>query len=70
MPLPLKPLAAIRKVRDELASARPSPQSKDLAGDELAGAMFHPGDRVMDPVTGMEGTVEHVAYRHVTLPPA
>jgi hypothetical protein len=63
-------LASIRGAADTRATSRPEPRSKDLAGDALAGAAFHPGDRVVDPITGKEAIVEHVEFRHVLIPPA
>lgn len=65
----LRGLAAVRAAREERERSRPALSSRDLAGDELAGAQYRPGDRVVDPVTGMEGTVERVTFRHVLIPP-
>jgi len=66
----LRGLAGAHAAREERARNRPQPSSRDLAGDELAGATFRSGDRVVDPVTGQEGTVERVTFRHVLIPPA
>jgi len=66
----LRGLAGARAAREERERTRPNPSSRDLAGDELLGAKFRPGDRVIDPVTGMEGEVVRVTFRHVTIPPA
>lgn len=66
----LRGLAGVHAAREERARSRPKATSRDLAGDELAGAVFRPGDRVVDPVTGQEGTVERVTFRHVLIPPA
>ncbi len=66
----LRGLAMARAAREERERSRPNLSSRDLAGDELLGARFRPGDRIIDPVSGMEGTVEHVTTRHVQIPPA
>jgi hypothetical protein len=66
----LRGLAGVRAAREERERSRPNLSSRDLAGDELLGATYRRGDRVVDPVTGMEGTVERVTFRHVLIPPA
>lgn len=63
----LRGLSAVRHAADERARTRPNASSRDFAGDELLGARFRPGDRVTDPVTGKEGTVARVAFRHVLI---
>jgi hypothetical protein len=64
----LRGLAGVRAGNEERERSRPQPSSRDLAGDELLGAKFREGDRVVDPVTGQEGTVERVTFRHVLIP--
>jgi hypothetical protein len=66
----LRGLAQVRAAAEERERSHPEISSRDLVGDPLEGARFHVGDRVVDPVTGMEGTVARVTFRHVTLPPA
>lgn len=66
----VRALAQARRAKEERERGRPELTSADLAGDELAGAKFRVGDRVVDPVTGQEGIIERVTFRHVTLPPA
>lgn len=64
----LRGLAAARAAREARERGRPTPRSLDLAMDDVVGARFRPGDRVVDPVTGLEGTVERVTFRHVLVP--
>lgn len=65
----LRGLASLHRLKAERLAARPEPQSQDLADDPEAHLTFRAGDVVVDPITGQEGTVEHVTYRHVQIPP-
>ena len=64
----LRGLSELHRLRAEREGAQPNPRSLDLAADPMEGARFRPGDVVVDPVTGQEGEVVHVAFRHLTIP--
>lgn len=55
-------LAALRRVSAALAEQRATGSSEVPSREQLTGATFTPGERVLDTVTGQEGSVVHTEF--------